>query len=132
MSFQIVGIIRTQVQAAQIQAQGLEIRAQAEQIRVIQIAKPGCPPADFALYSGTLKREYTECAEYRSWALEQIERIQPDVIIISGAFKDVRAWVNGEPNEAETERLWQEGLARTLNRLTPMAGEVIVPLPKRR
>jgi peptidoglycan/LPS O-acetylase OafA/YrhL len=104
----------------------LDIIGRQEHIRIIQIAKPGCPPADFPIYSGTLKREYTECAAYRDWAIQQIRTIQPDMIIISGAFKDVKAWVDGEPNGDEVERLWQEGLASTLDQLVPLAQDVIV------
>ncbi|HWV24770.1 MAG TPA: acyltransferase family protein, partial [Thermomicrobiales bacterium] len=53
--------------------------------RVIQLTKPGCPAADFPNYSTSLGREYTECGEYRQWVFGQIEEIEPDVVIVTGA-----------------------------------------------
>jgi hypothetical protein len=104
----------------------LDLIGKQERLRIIQLAKPGCPVPDFPIYSGTFKREYTECADYRAFALDELQKIRPDVVVISGAFKDVKAWVDGEPSEEAAETLWQQGLASMLDRIVPLADEVIV------
>src|SRR5690606_25040427 len=57
--------------------------------KVIQLTKPGCIVPDFPNFSNSLGREYTECSEFRGWAVEQIERIQPDVLILTSAGKGI-------------------------------------------
>jgi hypothetical protein len=94
--------------------------------RVIQLTKPGCQVADFPRFSSTLKREYTECAEYRAFALAQIEQIRPDVVILSSAGKDARVVVDGKATSRGIEEAWASGLASMIQRITPLTGKVVV------
>lgn len=94
--------------------------------RVVQLTKPGCPAADFLNYSGTLGRDYTECADYRQWAFGQIEEIDPDVVIVTGARKGVKISSNGEPTSEGVDEAWASGLEKTLGRIDPETDRLIV------
>lgn len=96
--------------------------------RVVQLTKPGCQAADFPNYSQSLGREYTECGEYREWVFGQIEEIQPEVVIVTGARSGVILSDGGDP-ERDDEAIaaaWEDGLAKTLDRISPHAGRVVV------
>jgi peptidoglycan/LPS O-acetylase OafA/YrhL len=96
--------------------------------RVVQLTKPGCIAPDFPNYSNALGREYTECAEYRQFALEQIEDIQPDMVIVTSARKGVILSQNGEPTKdaGAIEQAWSEGLNRTLGTIRPNTDRLVV------
>jgi len=94
--------------------------------RVIQLTKPGCQAADFPRYSTTLLREYTECAEFREWALTKIEEIQPDIVVISEQLKDVEWMVDGKPTTDGIETAWASGLGKVIDRLGPVGGRIVV------
>jgi peptidoglycan/LPS O-acetylase OafA/YrhL len=94
--------------------------------RVVQLTKPACQVPDFPSYSQALRREYRECAEYRSWALARIGDIRPDVVIMSSAFKDVRLSVGGKPTTRGLEEAWDSGLAAMIGRLKPLTGRIVV------
>jgi peptidoglycan/LPS O-acetylase OafA/YrhL len=94
--------------------------------QVIQLTKPACQAPDFPRYSGTLKREYTECAAYREFALAQIASIKPDLVLISSAFQDAEVWRDGKPTTDGLEEAWADGLTSVIQRITPNAGRIIV------
>lgn len=96
--------------------------------KVVQLTKPGCIVPDFPNYSNILGREYTECADYREFALEKIEEIQPDLVIIDSARKGVILSENGEPNsdDAAVHAAWEEGLDRTLSEIRPNTDRLVV------
>jgi hypothetical protein len=96
--------------------------------RVVQLTKPGCQAPDFPAYSRQLRREYTECAEYRAWAIDQIGQIQPDLLVISSARTRVIATDNGDPTEDidTIEAAWASGLGSVLDQVVPASGRTIV------
>jgi peptidoglycan/LPS O-acetylase OafA/YrhL len=94
--------------------------------RVIQLTKPGCIAPDFRNYSNSLGREYTECAEYRDWAIGKIGEIKPDMVIVTSARHGVVRSNDGKPTQRGIEGAWREGLGSILQRLTPLAGKVVV------
>ncbi len=96
--------------------------------RVVQLTKPGCQVPDYPAYSRQLRREYTECAEYREWAVQQINEIQPDLLVISSARTRVIATGDGEPTEdaATIEAAWSTGLGSVLDRVVPASRRTIV------
>ncbi|HVL23598.1 MAG TPA: acyltransferase family protein [Thermomicrobiales bacterium] len=104
-----------------------EIGRQADW-RVVQLTKPGCPAADFANYSTSLGREYTECAEFREFAFGTIAELRPDVVVVTGARKGVIVSDTGEPNSDDTavDAAWEQGLATSLDRMQPHADRLIV------
>lgn len=96
--------------------------------KVIQLTKPGCIVPDFPNYSNILGREYTECADYRAFALEKIEELQPDLVIVDSARKGVILSENGEPNsdDATIHTAWEDGLDRTLSKIRPNTDRLVV------
>jgi peptidoglycan/LPS O-acetylase OafA/YrhL len=96
--------------------------------RVVQLTKPGCIVPDFPNYSNALGREYTECSEYRAFALDQIEQIQPDLVIVDSARKGVILSDNGEPNtdDGAINAAWEDGLDRTLSQIRPNTDRLVV------
>jgi peptidoglycan/LPS O-acetylase OafA/YrhL len=96
--------------------------------RVVQLTKPGCIVPDFPNYSNALGREYTECAEYRQFALEQIEEIQPDMVVVTSARKGVMLSDNGEPTKdaGSIQTAWSDGLDRTLGEIRPNTDRLVV------
>jgi hypothetical protein len=103
-----------------------DIIGKQEHWRVAQLTKPGCPVADFPVFSGTFNREYTECAEYRKFALAQLEKIHPDLVILTSAFKVDPMSVKGEKSRDGLEEAWDNGLDEMIKRITPIAGRVVV------
>jgi peptidoglycan/LPS O-acetylase OafA/YrhL len=103
-----------------------DIIGKQEHWRVAQLTKPGCPVADFPVFSSTLNREYSECAEFRKFALEQIEKIHPDLVILTSAFKVEPMSADGEKSTSGLEDAWDNGLDVMIKRITPNAGRVIV------
>jgi hypothetical protein len=94
--------------------------------QVIQLTKPACQVADFPSYSDVLKREYTECAEYRTFALSKIEQVHPDLVIISSAYKGVKRSAGGKPTTDGLEEAWESGLSSMIDRIKPLAGSIVV------
>lgn len=96
------------------------------QIKFFQLTKPGCPALDFTIYSQTLKREYTECTEYRSFALNKIAEIRPDVVLISNAYRDAKMSVDGKATSDGVSEAWMSGLTSIIQQIQPNAGRVVV------
>jgi peptidoglycan/LPS O-acetylase OafA/YrhL len=100
--------------------------------RLVGIAKAGCTVASTEVYSGKLERPYRECDEWRESALERIEEVEPDLVVVSTSsrHKMVR---DGEPVEgAERVAALESGYVETLERLrgTGARVAVIAELPR--
>ncbi|MDQ2683907.1 MAG: acyltransferase [Chloroflexota bacterium] len=104
----------------------LDVIGREQGWRVVQLTKPGCQAPDFPRYSPTMKREYTECAEFRTWALDQIDDIRPDLVVIASSSRDVEAWVDGAPSRDNIEQTWANGLRTVLTRIQGAAGRVVL------
>jgi hypothetical protein len=104
----------------------LDLIGEQQHWQVIQLTKPGCQVPDFPRYSDTLNREYTECAEYREWALGQLAEIRPDLVIMSSSYKDVARSVDGEKTPEGTSEAWEAGLASIIQRVLPLTGRIVV------
>lgn len=104
----------------------LDLIGKAEGWRIVQLTKPACQVADFPVYSGALKREYTECASYRSFAMSQLETIKPDLVLIASSARNVQTMVNGKPTRDGVEDSWDAGLASMLDRIKPLTQRIVV------
>ncbi len=104
----------------------LDVIGKQEHWRVVQLTKPACPVPDFPIYSGALRREYTECATYRAFVLAQLEQIRPDVVILSSAFRDVSLAIDGKRTMEGVEEAWETGLASMIERIKPLTGRIVV------
>ncbi len=94
--------------------------------KVIQLTKPGCIAPDIPIWSNSLGREYTECGEWRDWAVGQIAEIQPDVLLVTSAGKGIYRVDGGEPTQGGLDDAWRDGLGATLDAVTPHAGRTVV------
>jgi peptidoglycan/LPS O-acetylase OafA/YrhL len=104
----------------------LDAIGKQEQIKFIQLTKPGCPALDFNIYSQTLRREYTECIEFRAFALNKIAEVQPDVVLISNAYRDVQRSEDGKGTEDGVSDAWMNGLTSIIQQIRPNAGRIVV------
>lgn len=94
--------------------------------KIIQMGKRGCQVADFPRWSPEEKRLYTECAAFRSFALEQISELHPDVVVLVSNSKDIQMEMNGRPTRDGLEDAWAKGLEKMIVKIKPMTGKVIV------
>ncbi len=94
--------------------------------QIVQLNKPGCIAPDFPTYSNVLGREYTECIEYRQWAVEKIAELQPDLVIITSAYDGSLLSADGEGTSDGVDAAWEDGLGKTIDAISPNAGKVIV------
>jgi hypothetical protein len=53
--------------------------------KLVEVTKGACPIARLPVWEFELKRIYTECTTYQRWRDQQIKRLDPDLIIASGA-----------------------------------------------
>jgi peptidoglycan/LPS O-acetylase OafA/YrhL len=104
----------------------LDLIGKQQRWQVIQLTKPGCQAPDFPRYSTSLKRQYTECAEYRRFALAEIAKIRPNMVLISSAFRDVERWSDGKPTTDGVEDAWQSGLASVISQISPHTDRIVV------
>ena len=81
--------------------------------KVVVMVKPACPVADVPeLVNGRLKRQYTECTEWRRAMLRRIVALRPQAVILSSYDHYMPA--SGERSESQvTPTAWRDGLRRT-------------------
>ena len=60
------------------------------------LVKFGCTPVEMAIRRADAARRYTECEAWRAWALDQIERLEPDAVVV-GTHTHFRALGDGIP-----------------------------------
>jgi hypothetical protein len=92
------------------------------------LIREGCPSSDVTpwLVKGGPS---TDCAAFQDWAREQVEEMQPDVVLLGseanrrGFTSDDGELVDDVPTMAT---MYQEGMERQVDYLSPNAGRVIV------
>jgi peptidoglycan/LPS O-acetylase OafA/YrhL len=88
--------------------------------RVLPLVKYGCAPYDVPLRTGG--RSYTECQDFRDWALQQVTQLKPDVVVIGGrGLQGNMAVPVGERPD-----VWTAGVAATIQTLAPLTSRLIV------
>jgi peptidoglycan/LPS O-acetylase OafA/YrhL len=81
--------------------------------KVYAMVKPGCPVSDMAeLLNARLKREYTECTEWRRRMLRRIVTTRPSVVILSSYDHYIARTPDG-PDWRGSPETWYAGLRRT-------------------
>jgi hypothetical protein len=80
--------------------------------KVIAMVKPACPVADVDLVSSRLKRQYTECADWRRAMLRRILALRPDAVILS-SYDNYLPADGGRSASGVTPASWREGIRRT-------------------
>src|ERR1700730_311257 len=92
----------------------LEQIAHERKWKLVTFLKASCPTADVPVYNPRLERVETECAEWRSAALERIIKLGPDLMVISNSAGYIKTTnsTGGYSTTSVTE--WQEGTRRTV------------------
>jgi len=105
----------------------LEGLAEREGWRLLNLTMSSCTPADLSVYNSIYKRIYTECPAWRDAAIARLVSTRPAVIVVAGThgISPVDASGNLFTGDALVEA-WEAGMARTLERLIPAAGRVIL------
>ena len=94
--------------------------------RLVGLTKSACPPAEITRYSGSLRREYRECDEWRERAVERIEQEDPDVIV-TGSLTTYGVMEDGKRlGGKKSERALEEGYVSTLEKLRGTGAKVAV------
>ncbi|MFG3340448.1 acyltransferase family protein [Glycomyces sp. NPDC048151] len=91
--------------------------AEASGWKLVPIAKAGCSVSDVTERDSSLGRRYTECEEWKEKAFDEIESLEPDVVVTSAY--DEKEVLADDPDQA-----WADGWAESLNRLDDAADEV--------
>jgi hypothetical protein len=86
--------------------------------KVYAMVKPACPVADIPeMMNARLKRQYTECTNWRRSRLRRILALRPDLVVLSSYDHYIPA--DGEASSWNvTPAAWQTGLRRTYSLLS--------------
>ena len=96
--------------------------------RLVVLTKSACTLADMLQWNASLKRVYTECEQWRENAYRRVEADRPALVLLANSQKFSAVGPDGSTilaGAARTEA-WREGMAKTLARLTPVAGHVVL------
>lgn len=80
-------------------------------MRVVTFTKSSCPVADIRVRSTELGRAYDECDAWRVAALQRIEALAPDAVLVASAGDGYESLRDGTGSFTTA---WQHGLERTL------------------
>jgi len=83
--------------------------------RLLVVTKSSCPMVDEPFFYERIRREYTECAQWRTAALNEIAALKPDLLLLSAAS-----------SYEFTESQWVNGTAKVLDATTDSARRIIV------
>lgn len=86
--------------------------------RVLVLTKSACPMVDLPIFYQRIGRRYTECEQWRQGALQYLEEIQPEVVILGSSH-----------SYAYSADEWNDGSRRIFEQLRATAGEVYLLLP---
>lgn len=94
--------------------------------RLVSLTKSGCTIADVELENTQLKRDYTECYDWREAAWERIEQEDPDLIVTSAAIFSER--------KGDFTQRWIAGVTSSTERMVATGAPVVMiadtPYPK--
>jgi len=92
--------------------------------------KSACTVSDVPVWSSGLKREYTECARWRSAVLERLRSLDHLDAVVVGRWMDYRGLaLDGKGRRIapdEVSATWRAGFARTVQALAPVTSRVLV------
>jgi peptidoglycan/LPS O-acetylase OafA/YrhL len=86
--------------------------------QLVTLLKASCAVADIPAYNVRLRRHWPECGEWRSKSMEEIRRLQPDLIVVSQFSSGyIRGPWSARGDHAVTYEVWADGLRRSLQEL---------------
>ena len=95
--------------------------------KLLSLTMSACTPADMPVWNASFNRVSAACANWRSLAIARLVSAHPAIILVTGTrgFAVVDASGKLLSGDART-RAWDAGMHRTLAKLVPAAGEVIM------
>ncbi len=95
--------------------------------RVLSLTMSACSPADVIEWNPAWNRTMPNCELWREQSVAELVRAHPDIVLVTGTrgFENVDASGNVVTGDLRT-RFWIQGMKRTLARLVPAAGRVIL------
>ncbi|WP_316308325.1 acyltransferase family protein [Clavibacter michiganensis] len=90
-------------------------------VRVLTMAR--CP-ASTVTSTDTDGSEYTECTDFRNWALGEMNATKPALVLMSEAVDN--SYLSSKATGGAADREWQAGALTTMNSLKTAASNVIV------
>jgi peptidoglycan/LPS O-acetylase OafA/YrhL len=103
----------------------LQNSASRAKFKLVVLTKGNCPAPTMSVYNVELKRAFTECDQWRQWALNDIAKIKPALVIVSSTFHGVTT-PDGQTQTAAVEAAWESGLTVTLDKLRTAAARVVM------
>jgi peptidoglycan/LPS O-acetylase OafA/YrhL len=70
---------------AQMWLSAMDVIAERAGYRLVPLIKLGCTPYDVVAWSYSRGEVFTECNDYRAWAYDQLEELDPDVVVAGSA-----------------------------------------------
>jgi hypothetical protein len=113
---------------------GIEDGFAREGWNVITLTKGACPAAELPAWTEPKRHDDVECKQHQSWALEELQRLQPEIIVV-GNFSSlyIRNSVIGQEGEEPAAARWAAGLKSYVDSLQGITPNVVVlgepPLP---
>jgi peptidoglycan/LPS O-acetylase OafA/YrhL len=98
--------------------------ARERRVKLVAITRPGCPAARVTVYSRTLRREFTECDEWREAAVRTIAELRPAVVVVASTHTYVGESESGGPGVAPD--VWRSGVRQTVSTLAGGGTRVLV------
>ena len=93
--------------------------------RLLTLLKASCPPAEVKIFNTNLKRDDTECTEWRSAALAHITGLHPHLVVLSESDQPVAAPGQMQLHSVSSED-WERGLRSTVSYLDSRGVKTVV------
>lgn len=104
----------------------LEVIAEKNDWRLVGLTKAGCSAAEFTRFNAALKREYTECYEWRDHAFERIEKERPEMVVMAGRA-DAIAYVEGKKlKRVDSAPVLEQGWISAFKRVQQSGAKVVL------
>ncbi len=100
--------------------------AEDSDLRIVLLAKGACTPAEVGIWNDKLRRPSRECATWRESAVAEIEKLHPDVVVMSSSPYYTIANGDSAATVKEAPEVWRHGLASALERAGESATDVIL------
>jgi peptidoglycan/LPS O-acetylase OafA/YrhL len=92
----------------------LDAIAKKRHMRLAVVTKSACPAADALIFNRYLKRDYTECQQWRDDAFRYIDGLSPSIVVVSS--NDSAGQISGVATEGQ-DQAWTDAWSRSIRRL---------------
>ncbi|MCV7041509.1 acyltransferase [Mycolicibacterium moriokaense] len=107
--------------------------AEQRKWRLELLAKAGCPMLDMTIFNGTLRRDYTECDEWREHIVSRLRKERPELIVLA-ISRQYGASYDQTSNYTAYDAVWTEKLTDLVRGFRDTGAKVLVlgPIPDTR